>query len=644
MKIKINKFKRIQGLTIAVPAEITGGNGIGKTTILEAIAFCLTGKDLTGKEMAQVYDNRQDLHDAIADVSFFDNYGNEFRRKVQPTFETSRNGEERLKILRSTKCTKNKIDTNDFGAEFQDFFRFGTDYFFNQKEGDQRTIFIDLMKSLLPTFDVQEAQLKLKSLKKSQLDTVIEIKNIRAMVKELKNEESIAIPDSLQESEEEYQTLILSSLNNQALTAKINSENNSLIDAHRISKSHLEALLEGKEGALRRYQSEMKDVERRLGSVKDEALTMLAVDDLSELYEKAGAIREQLDGLRYFDDVREFGKLSATKNAIVTQNIEKIKALLNGEGDDTDVSDVCSACGVASPEARQKSLGIKIEAIKQENRDLLTIDMRASNNAYLTVKDDLERIAKNLNKAEAENVSILKDNEQKARSFKIDKTNRTESATKDIRENSAKIEVLTDEIAVIKVRISDLKEPILKSLPTELTISGELKIAHDKFSEMRDKNIGIAAINQNNQRTKTAKEVAIREYQSFLADLDIKVVKLQTEISAYFSNLGAIVAKEFEGKIEIGVQLLDYVITKDEYKDCFKITANGKIFPSECNGALANNVKLQVLRTLQRLKNYTGLTIIDNAEANTTQPLDGEGMALVAARATTDSDLSIKTI
>jgi len=35
-----------------------------------------------------------------------------------------------------------------------------------------------------------------------------------------------------------------------------------------------------------------------------------------------------------------------------------------------------------------------------------------------------------------------------------------------------------------------------------------------------------------------------------------------------------------------------------------------------------NNVKLQVLRTLQRLKNYSGLTIMDNAEANTTEPLN----------------------
>ena len=86
MKIKITKFKTIENLTIEVPAQINGGNGLGKSTILEAISFVLTGKNLDGKEFEQVYDNRVDLHDAIADVSYFDNYGNEFQRIVKPIF------------------------------------------------------------------------------------------------------------------------------------------------------------------------------------------------------------------------------------------------------------------------------------------------------------------------------------------------------------------------------------------------------------------------------------------------------------------------------------------------------------------------------------------------------------------------------
>ena len=351
MKIKIHKFKRIQDLPIQVPAEIIGGNGLGKSTILEAISFCLTGKDLNGKEMAQIYDNRKDLHDAIADVSFFDDYENEYRRKVQPTFETSRSGEERLKIVRSTKCTRNGIEANDFATEFQDFFRFGTDYFFSQKEGDQRSIFIDLMKSLLPTFDVKSAQEKLTALKKSQRDTIADIKNIRAMVKELKNEEPVSIADSLQKSEEEYQAMISSSLDNQKLTAKINSENNSLIDAHRTQKSRLEVLLEKKERDLRSCTADLEETERDLQRAKDEPLITYETNDVFEFKKKTDELCKQLNGLTYFDNVQEFGKLYATQNPIVKQNINEITRLRNGEIDGEEVSDVCSACGVASPEA-----------------------------------------------------------------------------------------------------------------------------------------------------------------------------------------------------------------------------------------------------------------------------------------------------
>ena len=222
MKILIRKFKRLENLELKVPAEITGGNGIGKTSILEAISFVLTGKDQNGKEFSQVYDNRVDLHDAIADVSYFDDYGNEFRRVVEPTFTTSRSGEETLKIMRSTRCTKNGIDTNDFSSEFNDFYKFGTDYFFNQKETDQRAMFIDLMKSLLPDYDVAESQLRMKSLKKTQRDTQSDITSERKAIKLIQNVEVKDIPADIEALENEYQNLIKSSSNNQSLISEIN--------------------------------------------------------------------------------------------------------------------------------------------------------------------------------------------------------------------------------------------------------------------------------------------------------------------------------------------------------------------------------------------------------------------------------------
>ena len=47
--------------------------------------------------------------------------------------------------------------------------------------------------------------------------------------------------------------------------------------------------------------------------------------------------------------------------------------------------------------------------------------------------------------------------------------------------------------------------------------------------------------------------------------------------------------KNLAEKLKLGVELQEYIISKDEYKDAFKITADGKVFPHECNGALINN-------------------------------------------------------
>lgn len=369
MKIKITKFKTVENLIIEVPAQIKGGNGLGKSTILEAISFVLTGKNLDGKEFEQVYDNRADLHDAIADVSYFDNYGNEFQRIVNPIFQTNRAGVEEIKIKRSTECRKNSIPCNDFSDEFQDFYKFGTDYFFNQKEDIQRQIFIDILKSKLPDYDVNSVSLKLKELKKSQKIEVDAVKNLQDANK---NTKDVEVPE---------------------MPTKINN----------------------------------------------------------------------------------FGKCYSELN-------------------------LCP------------------------------------------------------------------------------------------------------------------------------------------FAEI----IGAKAINENNAKLITERSEIIKEKQINLLQIIDEMVILESEISKYFSNLTNIVKSEFSGDILIDVELLEHVMSRDEYKDCFKITANGKVFPYECNGALQNNVKMQILYNLQRLRGYTGITIMDNAESNTTQPINTLGLNCVLAGAGYEWKLTIK--
>lgn len=646
MKILIKKFKTIENLTLNVPATIEAGNGIGKTTILEAISFVLTGKDQDGKSFEQVYDNRDDLHDAIADVSYFDDYGNEFRRTVEPVFTTSRSGEETIKILRSTRCRKNDIDTNDFSDEFKDFYNFGTDFFFNQKEDEQRSIFIDLMKSLLPDYDVKTAQLELKSLKKTQRETQAEIKLLRNEIKGITDKEIPLIPEELEALENEYQKLVSAISDNQKMVSEINRKNNELISDYRDNKFKLETIIDNNKSKKSRLQSGLKQSNETLQRVEATTYNGYELTDTNELNGKIEVLNERLSQQVYYDDLNEYAKAYGRANPIVSENMERMKKLRYATPDNLpegeEITDVCFNCGQSSEKVLSKGVENIIEQLKAENKQILTREMNDVNNKYLQVKDERDRLQSNLNFIEAENKKKQENEVKLKRSFDINKTNQIDDLKKEIAETEKQIKEIEKAITALQAKLDALQEPTLEQLPTELTISDELKEAHSQYQELRDKVIGAKAVNANNDVNKEKKSKEVKTKRSLLLEVDGKIITLQSEITDYFSNLTDVVEKEFKGKLKIGVQLQEYVITRDEYKDIFKITADSKVFPNECNGALINNVKLQVLAGLQRLKGYKGITIMDNAEANTTQPIDKNGLNLVVAKATESKELIIK--
>ena len=646
MKLVIHKFKRVENLTVNIPAEISGANGSGKSTILEAISFVLTGKNLQGSTFSQIYDNRESLHEAIADVSFFDSYGNEYRRTVEPTFQTLRSGEESVKILRSTRCRKNDIDVNDFADEFEDFYKYGTDYFFNQKETEQRSIFIDLMKSLLPNYDVKTAQLELKQLQKTQRETKSEIESLRNELKGITDVEVLSIPEQLKKQEAEYQSLINSSVDNQKQVAEINRRNNEAISKYRDEKEATTDAIYSNERKLKDVQYQIEQLTAKLEGVK--ATSFVGVEQIptEEIEAEINALNEQLSNLSYYDNLNDYARQNGRNNPIVMQNMERMKKLKYATPENLPegetLSAVCSSCGVESQQCLDNGIQNIIDGLKSENRSILEREMRSANSSYITVKDDRDRAVARLNHIEAKNKKIEAESAELKRAFDINKTNEIGELESEIKIQNTESVIIKDSIERFKTELSKLKQPPLQELPNELTISDELKEAHQEFVELYEEIIGQKAVNKNNAEKKASKEIEVTEKRDILMSVDEKVIKLQEEITDYFSNLDEVVEKEFKGKIKIGVKLQEWVMAREEYKDVFLITANDKVFPYECNGALINNVKLQVLATLQRLKGYKGITILDNAEANTTQPIEPCGLNLVIARATSDKELIIK--
>jgi len=653
MKILINKFKRIEGLDLSIPASIRGGNGLGKSTILEAISFVLTGKNIDGKEFEQVYDNRTDLHYAIADVVFVDNYGNEFQRIVQPIFQTNRAGIEEIKIKRSTECRKNGIPVPDFAGEFAEFYKYGTDYFFNQKEDLQRSIFIDLLKSKLPNFDVNSASLQLKELKRSQKIEVDAVKRLQDAQKTTKDIAIPTIPTDLFEKNEQYLKLISSANPNAA--AEINKKNNSAMGAFFESKNKLQNEVSSLNRLIDEKNNQILSEKNRLESLKLKECEPIGVEDAEPFSRVVDSLYDEFINTEHFEFLEVYAAKYFSKNPILVENQNKIQELMastfqfietENSGNCPLSNEICETAKLYS----EKSAKIKfdaekneqIAAIKSENRAILEKEMMEINSKYMAVKFDLQEAQRKLNNVIESNKKIEADNEFFKSSFYDTQKKAIDECEYKIKEFHAEIQKLSYQLTEKLSELSALAEPTPEKLPEAFGISDELKAANEQYQALQVEINKAQGVNENNARLITERAEQIKEKQANLLQIMEQINDLQTAISAYFSNLSEIVKTEFAGDIDIDVDLLEYVISRDEYKDVFKITANGKIFPYECNGALQNNVKMQILFNMQRIQGYTGVTLVDNAEANTSQPINTNGLNCVLAFATFDTELIIR--
>lgn len=648
MKIKIKKFKRLENVEFAVPATIAGGNGSGKTTMLEAISFCLTGKDLTGKVFDELYDNRVPLQEAVADVEFTDSYHNTFRRVVKPQFAINRQGEEKLKIARSTQCYKNGIESNDYAPLFDDFSKLGTNWLFEQNETDMRKFFISLLKDRMPDFDLNEKQAELKQNKKLQNSEKSAIEALNNA-----NIQDVEVPE-ITASDDEYQNALLSRQSTSKSAENANAENQKRLSAHNAKLSAISTEMSQNEKYLGLAMIELKKAKEALKEAKNECFAPQELKPTENIVAEIERLNTELAEKPFFNDLQEVYDGGFCKEA--TSNAEKIKELAKKEFVyvESENDGKCPLSNIECPTAKEHAKEAQrvkfeaerakeMEALRAENRVALNNFMSKCNSDFLASKNLLELAEKSLAQIDKQNADIQKKNEEISNRFETEKQ-------KKIAELTEKVNELTQAISEFEANSEKLKAEyeVVNSTKIEfvevadVVISDELKAKHELFEAQKKAKIEAEAINTHNQKLREQNETEKQRIRQSLMAIAEKIADLEAEISDYFANLADIVTEVFTGDYKIEVELQKYVITKDEYADCFIITADGKKFPYECNGAMQNNVKLQVLNGLQKLAGYKGLTVFDNAEANTTTPLNTLELDAVVAMATNEKSLTIK--
>ena len=655
MKLIINKFKKLENITVPIPSNISGGNGTGKSTILEALSFVLTGKDLAGLEFKQIYDNRVDLHQAIADVIFIDDNGNEYQRIVKPVFTISRDGQESIKILRATECRKNGMRINDFSGEFANFHKFGYMCFFNMKEDDQRKVFIEVLKDKLPEFNIEVAVLKLKELKHLQKKEQDSIKNLREFKSLLMNVPVPDIPKELEDKNNEF--LNYERKVNSEKIKEINESNTKKLNEYVKAKEEIINKISLLSNQVSEKKSELNRNKQMLDEITASTFTPKQIKDTKELEDKLIEFEEQLKKCKYYETIDQLESEHTINNPEYFKIIKEIENVekLQYNPEDYKVTDKCPInnkyCKIAEEESQkankihfEKNKKDRLDALINSKNNILQKLLLENNSRYNHLKNEIYSVNEEIVKTSLDNKKIEEENEFKKQAFEFEKNIKIENISEAIIKLEKEIIQINKAINEQQWLLFNLKPPVLEQLPETTPIPDELIKAHEEYEKIKTEREKAIGINENNSRLIAEKENEINNKCESLQKIALSIVEITNKISNYYKNLSDVIRREFRGKYDIDVKLSEFVLTKDEYKDCFKIIADGKIFPYECNGAMQNNVKTQILYNLQRLAGYTGPTIIDNVEANTTEPILTYNLKALIARATNDDELKITPI
>lgn len=189
MEIKIKRFMELQDIDLATPCTVSGRNGSGKTTILRAVLWVLSGKDINGTTFSEnVYPNFiKNISDCNADVSVY-LQGREFRKETNGK-ETRKLGEQDATIVKSI-ATKYYVDgqivnSSSYAEEIQkytkgfDFQLFANPNYLEAMTKDEKK---DIFQRIF-NFEEFTTDVSTTTLKNSIANTNEKIKELKNQVK-----------------------------------------------------------------------------------------------------------------------------------------------------------------------------------------------------------------------------------------------------------------------------------------------------------------------------------------------------------------------------------------------------------------------------------------------------------------------------
>ena len=613
MKFEIKKFKKHAGISIEMPAIITGGNAVGKSSIYEAVLFCLNEKDINGGEFtaSNVYDYKDAVSERWADVAFYCE-GGIFRKKAKPIYERERGSEvEKLRTELSCEYFLNEspVKKSDYDAAIAamcknfNFALFTNPmYFFNLPQKEKLKIIARLTDiSLVDYLEGLPNKAILKSeiaAQKSNIET-LEIKNkslsetfatrpvgdrntakiaaLRLEIEALNAEEKSAVPtEILRENEilrEKIRDIegtrfvptppvIFQPEQKKELYILRDKFENPKIATMGVEWRALNATLETLKLQIDEHLRKMESltVEKALGKSKEnmcQRCEFCNVECSEIIKNENNAILEAQIKKMIEDTELEFERLKMKENDIKTQ-----------------ISDIIEEGKILRAEDEKKNKVIEIENAELLKQNELIIEANETINV---------RNAEALEKMNAKNAEIQRENAAAAIIFENEKSKKIEELRAKIVTDFAKIDNTEkiNQLASKKYDIQKEDEEKDKELHAWETAHAQIEINNDHADSVREKLI-------ENEKLAIKIEYAERAYRS---DCENKI-------------------KEFlpEG---VEIVLFRKLISADGYEDCAIMKIDGYENPNTSRA----NTKLAIL--CETLQNHFAISLpifFDNAE------------------------------
>jgi hypothetical protein len=591
MRLKINRFKELAGKEISLPqAIVSGANGAGKTTILEAFYFVVDGKKSDGSVVGgEIYSQyAKSKNELIAEVELQIDENIKFCRRCEGS-EKRAKGSVDSYLVRNINTTlfiekygkRDIVTQNEWNEQIKLYFPENWRYFTNpnflqeQKQADVKDFVFKLLN--LSEFDTTN-----KDIAKSKVaETKKEIESLDILIQEY---EKVQEPAKVEDLTESFNAKIAD------LRKKINVPTLSNADVLHNSK------IEKQIAEIQSQQPEYKDFEEEIKLPVLLEKSYWTLNDVSELEAEI----ENLKSKEYDNSdnkvVLNFSlEQNAKKNNLEAKirNYDSIKAGLK-----------CTRCPVCSDLFCEfRSVEIEsLEELQKANEDLEYIDVEDLKLKFEAAKADFETEKNNkiaeleaeLKKLQAENEKIkvknaeIKAENNKAINLHNEKVAKINAKNEQIRANNEKIKA---ENATIKATFEAEKSAKLAELRASIKYpvkvdNSEIEAEISKLETEKEENrqlflqfAKLLAVYNNAQ-----KEIArlTSEKNSLLAtlvDFEQAYIVEKNKEQDFYAKMENQINSEL-AQFGIKFQLYRKLISSDDFKADFRIILNDRDFNS----------------------------------------------------------------